>query len=271
MDDGSEDDTLATVKGAIAQGRRRARGPIAASCIPLQQNVGLFSARRSGMAKATGDYVLFLDADDELESFAIQRLEDALGTNPVDVLGFPYRCVREGTGDLGQMEPATKFSLDALAHGRATQTVFARCYSHDLVRRALPYCEDRWCVLAEDVVYSVIFSVLATSYSTLGEPLYRYWAGGGISTCEQLTPPERLVQLASLVNARDMCERFVGLACPDNLPLVRDLVAAIVGQNCQRVLESPYTDAAKLLLLNYIDQQFQTNYAIEFHRGHPTL
>ena len=54
VDDGSTDDTsdVARVGGATMVGR--------------QENQGLSAARNAGLASAHGEYVLFLDADDEL-------------------------------------------------------------------------------------------------------------------------------------------------------------------------------------------------------------
>lgn len=271
VNDGSEDDTLAIAEKAVAECRERTNCHVPVVFVDLPENAGLFAARKRGMSKATGDYVLFLDADDELESHATQRLESALAVRPVDVLGFAFRSAVEGSDETRLKKPAERFSLEALTRGKVAQTVFARCYSLALVRRAIPHLEDRWCVMAEDVVYSIVFSALATSYATLEEPIYRYWCGGGVSTNPHLTPPERLIQLTSLVNARDMSERFVRSVRPDCLPATRAYLTRIVDQNERRILDSPYTNAAKLQLLDYIDREFGTGYATEFRRSHPSL
>ena len=56
VDDGSTDDSLAIMTDYAAQDER-----IKAIS---QQNLGVSVARNTGLARATGDYIMFVDADD---------------------------------------------------------------------------------------------------------------------------------------------------------------------------------------------------------------
>ncbi|HEY5834133.1 bifunctional glycosyltransferase/CDP-glycerol:glycerophosphate glycerophosphotransferase [Streptomyces sp.] len=57
----------------------------------LAENAGLGRARNAGMARATGDYLVFLDSDDRLAAGALQAIADrlTLGRDP-DVLVYDY-------------------------------------------------------------------------------------------------------------------------------------------------------------------------------------
>jgi glycosyltransferase involved in cell wall biosynthesis len=51
-------------------------------CYIPQTNAGLSAARNTGLAHATGEFALFLDADDSLCPDAVERMIDALSRNP---------------------------------------------------------------------------------------------------------------------------------------------------------------------------------------------
>lgn len=54
-----------------------------------KENGGLSSARNCGVENASGEYVMFLDSDDVIESNTLQKLQDAVLKNPgTDVIVF---------------------------------------------------------------------------------------------------------------------------------------------------------------------------------------
>ncbi len=69
VDDGSTDDTADVARRMGAT-------------LVRQHNQGLASARNAGLAAARGDYIVFLDADDELLPHAVRSGIDALGRHP---------------------------------------------------------------------------------------------------------------------------------------------------------------------------------------------
>ncbi|MFJ8573076.1 bifunctional glycosyltransferase/CDP-glycerol:glycerophosphate glycerophosphotransferase [[Kitasatospora] papulosa] len=61
------------------------------SAVHLPRNSGLGPARNAGVARATGDYLLFLDADDTFTPEALQAIADRLeATGGPDVLVYDY-------------------------------------------------------------------------------------------------------------------------------------------------------------------------------------
>lgn len=61
------------------------------TAVHLAHNLGLGPARNAGLARATGDYLVFLDGDDTLAPGALQALTDRLkATGSPDVLVYDY-------------------------------------------------------------------------------------------------------------------------------------------------------------------------------------
>ena len=88
VDDGSTDNSL-----EIAKRFEFSEFPLISSPVRVisQVNKGLASARNTGIMNATGDYILFLDADDMLEENAVERiLAEARATN-ADVIAPSFR------------------------------------------------------------------------------------------------------------------------------------------------------------------------------------
>ncbi|MEU1460997.1 bifunctional glycosyltransferase family 2 protein/CDP-glycerol:glycerophosphate glycerophosphotransferase [Streptomyces sp. NPDC005727] len=83
------DDCSPDACGAIADeyAARDARVKV----VHLQENQGLGRARNTGMARATGDYLLFLDSDDTLTPDALRAIADRIKeTDEPDLLVFDY-------------------------------------------------------------------------------------------------------------------------------------------------------------------------------------
>lgn len=85
VDDGSTDGSAVILEGYALKDTRFK--------VITQPNGGLSAARNAGLEEATGDYVLFLDSDDWLESNALQVLSENLDGE--DMLCFSGRRFNE--------------------------------------------------------------------------------------------------------------------------------------------------------------------------------
>lgn len=108
VDDGSTDDSGAIADEIVseAMGNRlwaidnetNSQSPIANSPtlrVIHQSNAGLSAARNTGIAAATGDYIMFVDSDDYLQSNVLGALMAQVERDDLDVLRFRYQNVRE--------------------------------------------------------------------------------------------------------------------------------------------------------------------------------
>jgi glycosyltransferase involved in cell wall biosynthesis len=89
VDDGSTDGSL-----EIAERYKFSKYPLIESPVKVikQVNKGLPSARNTGIMNATGDYIMFLDADDILMEHALERIHaEILGSN-ADIVAPSFKC-----------------------------------------------------------------------------------------------------------------------------------------------------------------------------------
>ncbi len=126
VDDGSTDGSL-----EIAERYKFSQFPLIESPVKIikQVNKGLPSARNSGIMNATGDYILFLDADDILLEHALERIHNEIVATNADVVAPSFKCF-----------------------GKENQTCILQPFTMDDLKKAnrLPYfCAIKRSVLSE--------------------------------------------------------------------------------------------------------------------------
>lgn len=82
VDDCGTDDSMELANRFI----QSYQGAVVFSVCSHPYNRGLSAARNTGMLKATGDYLLFLDSDDELSDGALRHLSQPVCTEPLDIV-----------------------------------------------------------------------------------------------------------------------------------------------------------------------------------------
>lgn len=87
IDDCGTDDSMAVVDHVLQD----YEGEIDFRIVRHERNRGLSAARNSGIDAATGDYVYFLDSDDEITSDCMELLANALQEEPYDFVIGNYR------------------------------------------------------------------------------------------------------------------------------------------------------------------------------------
>ncbi|QAY32256.1 glycosyltransferase family 2 protein [Bifidobacterium pullorum subsp. gallinarum] len=191
VDDGSNDNTF-NVANSFALNDQRFH------LIQKKFNEGLHAARRSAALTSSGEYILFLDSDDELEPRLIELLDYFVKNNDADMVRYGLTAIPETDADemfahkYEEMFNATNGDLydgDILDASFSYNlqywipwNVHTTLYRGDLVRKSFrEMCAERLNKL-EDAFEYLVFCTHATSSLSLVE-LHglRYHIGRGIS------------------------------------------------------------------------------------------
>lgn len=143
VDDGSTDHRVADLLGRL-QGTHPTL-----TILRSQENAGISAAQNTGVAKARGEYVCFVDCDDELVAGVISRLRQVLSSDPgidylftnradIDERGKTLRSARYGGYDW--LRPSGNISIDLLDGMVASHLKVIRRETY----LALGGCDDRY-------------------------------------------------------------------------------------------------------------------------------
>lgn len=141
-------------------------------------NCGLSAARNSGLKVAQGEYVYFLDSDDEITSDCIEKLVSPLKKTKYDFVIAGYKVVGSDKQypSLILQEGAVienKNILHAYSEGLWYMMAWNKlCNKEFLLRNALFFEEG---LLHEDVVWSFKLACLAESMYVIKEDTYLYY------------------------------------------------------------------------------------------------
>ncbi len=116
IDDGSTDATRRVVDDYFS------RRPASGVTVRSQENRGVSAARNAGLDLATGDYVLFLDADDLVDVALVSRLGEALDgrDTAVDAVVWRFDQLDESGNRLNKYDRYWKHDLPESSTGPET-------------------------------------------------------------------------------------------------------------------------------------------------------
>ena len=174
VDDCGTDDSIAVVERLISE----YNGPISFNVLHHEHNRGLSAARNTGMDAAIGDYLFFLDSDDELTKDCIEKLMAPVEGKQYDIVSSNFLHVDEkGQEILGERKydeiviEGTSL-LPALNQQKWTISAWNKLYLSGFIRsNQLRFKEG---LIFEDVLWSFQIASLATSLCVVKDTTYIY-------------------------------------------------------------------------------------------------
>lgn len=162
--------------------------------IVRQENVGVSAARNSGISRASGEWIAFLDADDVWSPNKLAKQLEIVGTSD-DLV-----CVHTGFFTFGE-EEATFEPVPAFmgSHLEAATLISGQgwlCPSSALVKRSCVSRFPEWTTQAEDVIYFANLT-FEGSFSYIAEPLV-----GHRIHCEQTIKKTNAIKIGTFSELR---------------------------------------------------------------------
>ena len=163
-----------------------------------ETNQGVSAARNTGIDRATGDYILFLDPDDLYEKNILRVCAAALERNPVDMLVYSFtEDYRNAAGKIEYMKGITLDLMDydddmvttkdaATIHKMAMQMEgitmlgypWNKCFRSSVIKENnLRFQKIKH---VEDILFNCDFLDYTTSLTVLNDVLYHYRNQGQI-------------------------------------------------------------------------------------------
>lgn len=206
VDDGSTDAPEARIRDCPSQRR-----------VPLQflhqANAGPGAARRLGLEHAQGEYVQYLDSDDEILPDKIEKQIHALKQDPRAVMAWTMTKMVDRQGRTGIRKLSDQPSADLLA----TALQWRRWHTSSCLWRYPDRSKVRWVNLyhGEDVVHDVSVGIHWRQCVFLAEPLTLAFSCNDNLSTEK--PSER--HKDSVTRCPEECRRLLCEAKMQCLPL----------------------------------------------------
>lgn len=157
-----------------------------------QQNEGAGPARARGMQEARGQYLMFVDADDRIDSQMVEKLLDKVAAEEADACYCGFTDVDvSGTGKKGippkkltyegkEIKEFVGYAIGEPPH--VTQNCFcgysvcACLYKMSVIRTGSVMFRNERNVYSEDLLFNIAFCQKARKVTILPECLYSYYA-----------------------------------------------------------------------------------------------
>lgn len=236
VDDGSTDRSAEIAQSYCSRDRRFQ--------LIRQKNLGTVVARKRGVDKATGEYVLFVDPDDMLKPEACEKLYAIAKDRRCDILQFGVDILEtENRSEKRRAASAAYFNPEPVEfRGREILTaayrdhrlpfnVIFRLFGTKLVRAAFKNIPDVFSVNETDVYAFFYIAAEAKYFSAISERYYVYRYGVGISTKRAYSLEEYSRTLGKFDALRALTDYVNARRGDRDLQDCRDAVAARFTEN----------------------------------------
>ena len=163
VDDGSTDETGKVADELLKQSKQ--------INVVHQSNGGASKARNTGMKRATGDYILFLDGDDFWsDSHFLKQIVSELTIKLVDFIIFGYSYYYDNEIKESPISRLKDLG-EATNYGLFNGPNWNKCISKKLINKGLSFPED---LVSEDSLYCSSIMKRMESFSVITSTQYMY-------------------------------------------------------------------------------------------------
>lgn len=219
VDDCSEDSTAELVETIASEARKRVQ------LVRNRENMGSLEARRIGFSQARGDYVLFLDADDELDCACVEKAHDFAVQSGAEIVVFPivptYQEGRSPDIPLKMAReamygcPDCEFLGREIAHSifrdnKIVWSVVGKLFKRELIASSFDSIPAQKMFQAEDAY--AMFVIATKAKRLVGSsaiPAYKYFMGIGGTVVDQMIGASSYISICENIRAADVTKKYL--------------------------------------------------------------
>lgn len=247
VNDGTKDRSMEILDALIEERFSHLRPNIV---IINKQNEGLPMARKSGLDVAEGEYILFADSDDWLETDAVERVMAEAERTDADIVYFDlvkeYGHKQSVKHERHYTAENRELWIENIFNYRSFGYTVTKCFRRKLYTENNIYIpkggmHEDICIMAQIIFY-------AQSIAQLPLPLYHYRKDNAAAMCSQ---PRSLRHIASSRNMLGLYANYMHTLKGSPIERVADGIVLRAGwhsmiHNCDFFAEEPWlTDAVR--------------------------
>ena len=199
VDDSSKDNSAEIIKSFVASHNM----PLTLIC--QEKNSGVAAARNRGLAAANGDYICFVDADDSLESGALDLALETAERTDADIVGWDWNlCLEKSSRYMAQRTYDSQAeALTNLMSGVMRWNLWLFLYRRQMIcDNGIRFLDGQ--NMGEDMQFSLKAFSSARKVTQVQKALYTYNAVNDSSVSKQFSEERRKEVSANIAEV----ERF---------------------------------------------------------------
>ena len=177
IDDGSTDETFLKIMAFAKKDER--------IITVFKENGGVSSARNIGLRYANGDYICFVDTDDELENEAIENLVCTMENEQADCISFQYSkwdeygerlddvYFRYGDYLFNTDRDRISFIMKEIVPYNIGGEVWSKLFKRDIIEKNHILFPEN-CHEGEDYAFTIKYFLNSSKITCISDRLYRY-------------------------------------------------------------------------------------------------
>lgn len=167
--------------------------------IKHEVNKGLLLARKTGNIKASGEYIIYIDSDDEVNINMCEYVYKECQKKNYDVIHFNTKAILDDNINISKKDKERlemkaewyvsssrslideRYLLYEVIEEKIPHNMWGKAYKASIIKKITEYIPDIKLMNAEDMLQSLMIYYFSESYCTISNQLYYYYIGIGES------------------------------------------------------------------------------------------
>ena len=152
--------------------------------IEHSENKSLLQARKTGYMNFTGEYVMNVDSDDEIEINTCEEIYKIVSKEDYDFIRFSAKIYSKY--DIKRLQQYLSYSLERnvikypfieFLYGKLSHNIWGGVIKKDIIEKSIKYIPDIYLTNCEDLLQFGIITYFCQSIKILNKKLYIYYYG----------------------------------------------------------------------------------------------